>query len=164
MPRAIGPAAAAVTGTRWVPGALLCLLLAGCCSENSPIVQQLRAQQAAVAQAGYTSTTVAADGIEFAIEAREGVELVPEVVAGGCGGGMATVRITWNVGLAGVNRVRAQVGEGADAAVWADGGGQGAALTGPWVGDGTVFVFSDLASETRLGTVRAIARPCAGGQ
>src|SRR5690606_35448498 len=79
LPRAIGPAAAAVTGSRWVPGVRQCLLLAGCCPENSSIVQQLRAQPAAVAQAGYTSTTVAADGIEFAIEAREGVELEPEV-------------------------------------------------------------------------------------
>ncbi|MBB6063636.1 hypothetical protein [Pseudoxanthomonas broegbernensis] len=146
-----------------VSAAALCLLLAACCSENSPIVQRLRAQQAAVEQAGYASKTLAAEGMEFAVDAREGIELVPEVVETTCAGARkATVRISWNVALPGVVRVRAEVGEGGDAAVWADGGGQGAALTGPWVVDGTVFVFSDLGSGTRLGTIRAVGLPCSG--
>ena len=157
------------------------LLLAACCSEKSPAVQQQANAAAAAGAAAATgipasvatpaTATPDASGqpqlMTFETMARDGVNLTAELVSASCEGDVASgavVRLGWTSTVPGINGIRVSVVDDKGAKVWAEGGISGNETTGAWVKDGLTFRFEDKANRASLGEVRAVSGRCGSGE
>ena len=166
-------------GSGWclAPVVVGCLLLAGCCSEDSAVVQQnarADAPVASVAETGVSEIVAVPDPEEsrgtgqhqpmtFKIAAREGMKVSVDLVSTACVEGVATdgsIKVMWESTLPGTTGIRVSIDDGVTQKVWAEGGAVGSETTGAWVKDGMVFQFEDMVSQVRLGEIHITARAC----
>ena len=150
---------------RAVQLAMLLLITAGCCDKAT--LERCRAEAADRQKLLARPVVTAANGpIRFDVKSASDAAIDVTLVRASCMDGMgagAEVKVSWDVGRAGLAGVRVRVGSNGNAdKVWIESGPKGDGVTGPWIGDGSILRLSDSFDDSVIAEVRVHALACDG--